>query len=92
MVWGFGKPTTGVTTTFMGTKLQTAVGADGVWRQLLPSTKAGGPYTIAIAASTGEQISLTNVLFGETKTMLPSSVYVLHYPRVRFERITFSVA
>ena len=68
MVWGYGKPGTDVTTTYKGTrKFSTTVGADGSWRQKFGTnnTPAGGPFTIDIAASTGETINLVDVLFGD---------------------------
>jgi hypothetical protein len=41
------------------------VGADGVWRQALPSTPAGGPYSLIFEGTDGSTASLDDVLFGD---------------------------
>jgi sialate O-acetylesterase len=64
-IWGFGTPNTVVKTIFRGQTLVSSVGADGVFRQALPATGAGGPYTIGVSASTGESTVLSDVLFGD---------------------------
>ena len=61
-LFGFGSPGAIVTTFFQGQRLQTAIGADTVWRQRLPPIPAGGPYDINGTASTGGEFNLTNVL------------------------------
>jgi sialate O-acetylesterase len=65
VVWGFGNPGSTVKTTFNGISYQATVGSDTTWRQQLPATAAGGPYTITFTASTGESGSLNDVLFGD---------------------------
>ena len=64
VVWGFAAATTEIKTTFGGTTYSTATGSDGVWRQTLPATGAGGPYTIAFSGSDGGSAALADVLFG----------------------------
>lgn len=64
-IWGSAAPSAQISTTFNGQKYSTTAGSDGVWRQVLPSTPAGGPYTITSTASTGGTLSLSDVLFGD---------------------------
>ena len=65
-VWGFGDPGVTVTTTFLGSTLQTTVGQDGVWRQALPPQKATAtPTTLSFAGSDGGTAQLRDVLFGD---------------------------
>lgn len=64
-VWGSAVAGTVVTTTFNNAKYTSTAGTDGIWRQRLTPTVAGGPYQIGFAASTGETASLTDVLFGD---------------------------
>jgi len=49
----------------MATLTQRQSGLTLCWRQALPPTAAGGPYTITFTASTGESGSLNDVLFGD---------------------------
>ena len=65
LIWGFGAPAATVVTTFNAQTYNGTIGADGVWRQALPSTPAGGPYAINVTASTGETVGLINVMFGD---------------------------
>jgi sialate O-acetylesterase len=65
VVWGTAPPGAVVSTSFNGNVLKASPGADGVWRQVLPSTPAGGPYTISMSSSTGGSLSLSDVLFGD---------------------------
>jgi sialate O-acetylesterase len=66
LVWGFGDAGVTVSTTFNGKTLGPAsVGSDGVWRQALPPTPAGGPYALSFTASDGSTASLSDVLFGD---------------------------
>lgn len=65
VVWGFGNASIQVNTTFNGHTYAATVGSDGIWRQPLPSTPAGGPYSIAVAGSDGSSLALNNILFGD---------------------------
>lgn len=67
IVWGFASAGTVVKTTFRGKAYSvTAGGVDGVWRQALPPTPAGGPYTaLSFSSSRGAVASLADVLFGD---------------------------
>ena len=64
-VWGFAPEGTVVRATFDGMTYTSTAGADEVWRVHLTPTAAGGPHTIALAASTGETALLSDVLFGD---------------------------
>jgi sialate O-acetylesterase len=63
VVWGFGNDGTTVTTTFNGQQYRSTV-SGGVWRQELPPTAAGGPYTITFVGSDSTRAALNDVLFG----------------------------
>lgn len=66
IVWGFGAPGSTIKTDFNGASLTATTGTDGYWRQPLPATAAGGPYSLVFTPSTGEPaITLTDVLFGD---------------------------
>mgnify|MGYP001131162221 FL=1 len=65
VVFGFADPGVVVRTTFNGTEYQTTTTSQGVWRQALPPTQAGGPYTISFSSSDGDSAQLLDVLFGE---------------------------
>jgi sialate O-acetylesterase len=64
-VWGFATAGATVKTVFNSNNYLATTGSDGIWRQKLPSTPAGGPYSLSFSASTGEVASLTDVLFGD---------------------------
>ncbi|CAE8633239.1 unnamed protein product [Polarella glacialis] len=66
VVWGFAAEGTEVTATFKGAMYSSKAGKDGIWRvHLEPTAAGGGPYAIAFFASTGEEASLVDVLFGD---------------------------
>jgi sialate O-acetylesterase len=65
VVWGFDAPGSVVLTDFDQNVLQTVAGADGIWRQALPPTPAGGPYTITFNNTSGESLTVSDVLFGD---------------------------
>ena len=67
VVWGFGDAGVTVTTTFLGQALPPAtVGADGVWRQVLPAQPATTtPTTISFSGTDGGRAELKDVLFGD---------------------------
>jgi sialate O-acetylesterase len=64
VVWGFGTEGVAVQTDFLGQILHTTVNTDGIWKQNLPATVAGGPYNISFKSSDGSSVSLSDVLFG----------------------------
>jgi len=65
VVWGFAASGVTVTTTFNGNKYTATTDSQGVWRQALPATDAGGPYNITFVASDGGSGSLSDLLFGD---------------------------
>lgn len=65
IVWGFAAAGVTIKTTFQGNTFTTTTGSDGVWRQALPPTPAGGPYTISFTGSDGGSAALNDVLFGD---------------------------
>ena len=64
VVWGFADVGSSVKTTFDGKVYSATTGSDGVWRQALPQTPAGGPYKITFEGSDGSTAELNDVLFG----------------------------
>jgi hypothetical protein len=65
LVWGFDAAGATVKTVFQGTQYTSTAGSDGIWRQRLPPTAAGGPYNIIFSSSTGGAAALDDVLFGD---------------------------
>ncbi|MFY7839890.1 MAG: sialate O-acetylesterase [Lacibacter sp.] len=62
-IWGWSAVNEKVSVKFNGKTYKTKGDAEGKWMIKLPATKAGGPYTIDIAAS--NKISIKDVLFGD---------------------------
>ncbi len=64
-IWGTAKPgkTVTVTASWGGGPVTVKAGADGRWRAVLATPKAGGPYTITV--SDGKKVTLNNVMTGE---------------------------
>jgi len=67
VVWGFGAPGSKITTHVASNPpVNTIVGADGIWRQALPSTPAStAPTDIAFSDGAGTNLTLRGVLFGD---------------------------
>ena len=65
VVWGFDTAGSTITTNFSGLVLVNKTGADGIWRQNLPPTPAGGPFWITFASSVGGVAALSDILFGD---------------------------
>ncbi len=61
VVWGQVDAGKTVQTTFNGKTYIAQPDASGIWRQPLPPTKEGGPYTIQFLCSDGNQVTFTNV-------------------------------
>lgn len=64
-IWGTAKPgkTVTVTASWGGRPVTVKAGADGRWRTVIATPKAGGPYTITV--SDGKKVTLNNVMTGE---------------------------
>ena len=62
-IWGWAQKDEKVSIKFNGKTYKTKTGADGKWMVVLPAMKAGGPYTMDIAAS--NKISLKDILIGD---------------------------
>lgn len=62
-IWGWASPAEKITVIFNSKKYKTKTAADGNWNILLPSTKAGGPYSITITGK--NTINLKDILFGD---------------------------
>jgi len=64
-IWGWAEPNEKVVVagSWDGRETTAAVSADGRWKVLLATPKAGGPYTITVKG--GDEITLKNILIGE---------------------------
>jgi sialate O-acetylesterase len=62
-IWGWSAPNEKVKITFDKKDSKTKADANGNWSLLLPSMKAGGPYTMSIDAS--NHITLKDILVGD---------------------------
>jgi sialate O-acetylesterase len=62
-VWGTADPGEKVTVTLAGQTRSATTGADGKWMLRLSNLKAGGPYTMTIAAT--NTVTVSDVLIGE---------------------------
>jgi len=54
-----------ITVAFNQKNYQSTAVADGSWSVKLDPTAAGGPYSIVVASSAGDKVTLTNILFGD---------------------------
>lgn len=92
MVWGFGDAGQSITTTFRGKNLPPVqVGADGVWRQLLPATPASKtPTTIVFTGSDGSAAALKDVLFGDVYICSGQSNMQCVFPRGKWISLLIS--
>ncbi|MDA3865770.1 MAG: hypothetical protein PF489_03350 [Salinivirgaceae bacterium] len=61
--WGWASNGENITVSFLGKNYKTTADANGKWKVILPSQKAGGPYEMTIKAS--NTITLTNILIGD---------------------------
>ncbi len=65
-IWGWSKPGTTVTVEFAGQKKSATAGKDGKWLLELDPLKASfDPLSMVITESTGQTVTLKNVLVGE---------------------------
>ena len=62
-IWGWAANGEKIAVSFAGKKYKATAGADGKWFVTLSPMKAGGPYTMNIAAS--NQITLKDILIGD---------------------------
>src|SRR5437868_14271228 len=62
-IWGWAAKSEKVNIKFNGKSYKTQADADGKWSVLLSPMKAGGPYTMDIAAS--NKVRLKNILIGD---------------------------
>lgn len=62
-IWGWAAKNEKVTVKFNGKSYSAKADASGNWAVMLPAMKAGGPYTMDIAAS--NKISLKDILIGD---------------------------
>ncbi|PXY42196.1 sialate O-acetylesterase [Flavobacterium cheongpyeongense] len=62
-IWGWAAANEKIELTFNHKSYKTITAEDGKWTIMLPSQKAGGPYTMVFKAS--NTITLKNILFGD---------------------------
>jgi len=64
-VWGWAKPGDMVAVTFANQSQTTKAGDDGRWKVVLRELKVGDPQEMRITTTSGETVTLKNVLVGE---------------------------
>jgi sialate O-acetylesterase len=96
-IWGWAARGEKVTVHFLGKQLHTVANSDGKWAVVLPPQKAGGPYTMELAAS--NKITIKEILFGDVwlcagqsnmvhqmelhKETYGADIASAHYPQIR---------
>jgi sialate O-acetylesterase len=84
VVWGTAPPGAVVETTFAGKNYTSTADSTGAWKQALPPTPAGGPYTIAFTSqSASGPLVLERVLFGDVYFCSGQSNMVFTVPQLR---------
>lgn len=64
-VWGTADPNEPITVSIAGQSVKTTAGGDGKWTVQIGPLNAGGPYTLTIAGTPDDTLTLKNVLVGE---------------------------
>lgn len=64
-VWGTSDPNEAITVSIARQVAKTKADASGNWKLKLNAIPAGGPYTLTIAGTAGDTVTLNNVLVGE---------------------------
>lgn len=80
-IWGWASPNENISIKFHGKTFRTKTGAGGKWIVLMPSMKAGGPYTMELLAS--NKITLHDILIGDVWFCSGQSNMVLPMERVK---------
>jgi sialate O-acetylesterase len=88
-IWGWAKQGENVKVNFNGKSFKTITNADGKWMISLPPVKAGGPYTMEIAAS--NKVSIKNILAGDVWFFSGQSNMV-HSLQLHHERYAAEIA
>ncbi|MRR21462.1 hypothetical protein EG830_00575 [bacterium] len=80
-IWGWASPGENVTVEFTGAKYSATAGLSGEWMVVLPPVKAGGPYTMTVAAS--NVLTVSDILIGDVWLCSGQSNMELPVRRVR---------
>ncbi|WP_374163746.1 sialate O-acetylesterase [Arcticibacter sp. MXS-1] len=85
-VWGWASPGESVEVRFRDKRVKTAAGTDGKWTLLLPSGKAGGPFSMELKGQ--NTIVLKDILVGDVWLCAGQSnmVHQMALHNVRYER------
>lgn len=62
--WGYASTTVNVKASWLTDTIKTTVDGQGKWFVQLPTGQAGGPYELVVSSS-GQQITLSNILLGD---------------------------
>ena len=81
-VWGKADANEQVTITFLKKTYTTTADANGNWRIDLPKQKAGGPYTLKVQGTGGDEQEFTDVLIGDVWLLSGQSNIDVHIERV----------
>jgi sialate O-acetylesterase len=83
--WGYGKPGSLISITFMGKTIRAAADGEGRWEAVLPPAGPGGPFTIEITAPEAEPVLIQDVLAGDLWLCSGQSNMELPMERLRDE-------
>lgn len=88
-IWGWADVGERVSVKFQGKNYKTKTASDGKWYLKIPPMKAGGPYTMVIAAS--NRITIHNILVGDVWICAGQSNMV-HYLELHKDRYAEEIA
>jgi sialate O-acetylesterase len=80
-IWGWASPGENVVIEFAGEQYSTRTDSSGSWMIMLPPMKAGGPYTMTLAAS--NKLTVSNIMIGDVWLCSGQSNMELPVRRVR---------
>jgi sialate O-acetylesterase len=80
-IWGWASPDERITIKFAGKTFHTTTDAGGKWLIIIPSMKAGGPYTMDISGN--NNITISDILIGDVWFCSGQSNMVLQMERVK---------
>lgn len=80
-IWGEAAPDSLVSVKLGKDTINTNANAEGTWKAILPSRKAGGPYNFIVSSGT-ESIKFVDVMVGEVWICAGQSNMAMHYKNI----------